>query len=98
MVFDPFAGLQLAQDFILFMVQLRRDELEDGSTDDLLWLIAEEPGSSLVPTRNDAIQVLTDDGVIGGIDDSCEVKTRIESSTGGSGTGIGRGAEAGLQI
>ena len=87
-VFDAFAGGDFAEDLGLFGLKLGRDEHEDGLADDLVRLIAEEPGGSGIPTGDDTLEILADDGVVGGVDDGGELQPgfdgrRSSSSWGG---------------
>ena len=71
-VIDALAGANPGEDDGLVGLQLVRDDSEDGGADHLLTGVSENPGSGGIPTGDPAGEVLADDGVVGGFDDSGE--------------------------
>ena len=59
------------------IVPLRRDQDGHRLADDFGGRIAEEPLGSFVPAGDDAIEVLTDDRVVRGLDDGGEPLHRL---------------------
>ena len=51
---------------------VRRNQLEDRGSDHLAGRIAEDRRGAAVPAGDDALDVLANDGVIGGLDDGRE--------------------------
>ena len=44
----------------------------DGLADDLGGGVAQDPLGGLIPARDDAVERLADDGIVGGFDDRCQ--------------------------
>src|SRR5690349_3935286 len=62
---DALAALKTGQDFGLLVLPVFRNyEFEDGLADRLFRRIAEQALRPLIPTHDDAVQVLADDRVI----------------------------------
>src|ERR1700748_457601 len=73
---DAFAAPNPLQDPRLFMLTIRRNQRQDRLADDFISGVAEEPFGGCVPTGDDDVESLADDGVIGRLDDSGESVTR----------------------
>ena len=71
-VIDALAGANPGEDDGLVGLQLVRDEGEDGGADHLLTGVSKDAGGGGIPTGDPAGEVLADDGVVGGFDDSGE--------------------------
>src|SRR5690348_54188 len=78
---DSFAGSELPEDLIFFVVQIFRNEPQHRAANDLLRGIAEHPIGSLIPALDHSIQIFADDGVIRGIDDGSKTKLAVINST-----------------
>src|ERR1039458_10703823 len=46
--------------------------------DDLVGQLAEERGGSSIPGGDDSFEVLADDGIVGGVDDRCELQSGFD--------------------
>jgi hypothetical protein len=77
-VLNALTLVQPADDGRLFFVQLRRDDGENGVADHFCRRIAEDAFGRRVPTGDDAVQVLADNGIFRGIDQ------RLQQGTGAS--------------
>src|SRR6478672_2613559 len=66
---DPLAAFQPRQNVRLLVLPTRRYQKHDRLADRFLRSVAEQALRALIPALNDAIEVLADDGVIGGIYD-----------------------------
>ena len=71
-VIDALAGANPGEDDGLVGLQLVRDDGEDGGADHLLTGVSKDAGGGGIPTGDPAGEVLADDGVVGGFDDSGE--------------------------
>src|SRR6201996_4095056 len=90
-MFDSLPSPQFAEDLLFYMLQLWRKETEDRLTHYLLCPIAEDALGRFIPADDDSVQVLTDDGIVGGIDDCGEMETRIYRRFRGRVGGVRRG-------
>ena len=77
-VVDAFAAPQPRQDVVFLRLPLGRDQHAHGPSDQLVGRIAEQALGRGIARLNDAVEVLRDDGVVGGIDDRREVRLRGE--------------------
>ena len=68
-VLDPLPAAEPLQDRGLLVLPLRRDDQGDRPADGLLGRVAEQPLGPGVPDRDDAVERLADDGVLGRLDD-----------------------------
>ena len=79
------AGPDLLED----LVHLRRafgvDQHRDRLPDDLVGRVPVDQLGGTVPARDDSVERLPDDGVVGGIDDGCEQPRPVVGSSGGTG-------------
>src|SRR5688572_6306375 len=66
---DAFPGPDLRQHFVLFTLAIRRDDAADRAADHFVRGVAEHSLGRAIPCLDDPIQVLTDDGVVGRLDD-----------------------------
>src|SRR3546814_5168175 len=57
------------QDLRFLVLMIRWNQDQDRLADDLVGRIAEEPLRTLIPARDDAVEVLAYDRVVGGLDD-----------------------------
>ena len=64
-VLDALAAPKPSEDVLLFPVQFRRDNPGDRLPYHFVGLVSENCGRTGIPRRDDAIQGLADDGVIG---------------------------------
>jgi len=64
------------QNVVLVSVQLGRDEPIYGSPYNFFGAIAEDPLGGRIPGQNGALQVLTDDRIVGGFDYGGEPRCR----------------------
>src|SRR5689334_19001335 len=71
---DAFAHSDSFQDVRHLILPVRRRDHRDVMADGLVGRIAQNPLSAGVPAPNDAVEVLTDDGVIGGFDNGGETR------------------------
>ena len=71
---DALAGPDAAEDVFLFIGPFGRNDKGNVSTDGLLRGVAEESLGGGIPTLDDAVQVLADDGIVGRIDDRRQVR------------------------
>src|SRR5262249_41656859 len=71
-VINSFACANSGQDTRLIIVQLRRNNGCDRLPDDFLCPVAEGAFRGLVPTGDDPVQILADDGIVGGSNDCRE--------------------------
>ena len=69
---DPLAAPDTRQDLGLLAAMVRGDDHGDRVADGLGGGVAEEPFGATVPALDDAVQVLADDGVVGGFDNGGE--------------------------
>src|SRR5256885_4389555 len=67
---------QLAQYLGLLAVQFGGDQLQNGLADDFLGRITEQTRCSRVPTGDDTAQILSDNGVVGGVHDGRKLQPR----------------------
>ena len=68
-VLDALARADALDDGVFFALQIGWDQGLDRFADHLFGQIAENPLRALVPAGDDAVEVLADDGVVGGFDD-----------------------------
>ena len=69
---NPFSGPDLGEDFKFNKAGVPPDEAQDGLTYDFVRCIAENPPGDIISAGNDSVEVLANDGVVGGIDDGSE--------------------------
>src|SRR6185437_311860 len=72
--FQPFPSLHAFDDVGFLTAQVRRNKHQDRLTDSLLGRVPKHALGSGIPAGDRAVQVLADDGVEGGIDNSGEKK------------------------
>src|SRR6185437_8993247 len=72
-VIDALTAPQLLQEALLLLVELGRDDRQDGFTDDLALGVPEESFRGRIPRGNPAVDALADDGIVGGFDDQGEL-------------------------
>src|SRR6201995_2586988 len=78
MMIDAFAGAEFAKDICFFVLQFRRNELQNRLANDLLRTVAEDARGCVVPTDDCAGQVFADDRIVRRVDDCREMETSIE--------------------
>jgi hypothetical protein len=71
-VINPLASSDARQDFAFLAPQLGRDQQRDRLADHLGRRIAEDAFGAFIPGGDDAVEVLADDGIVGGLDDRGE--------------------------
>ena len=71
-VVDRLAGADLGEDHVLFVLQLVGNQHADRLPDRLGRRVAEHPLGRRIPRRDDAVQILGDDRVVGRFDDRRE--------------------------
>jgi hypothetical protein len=76
-VVDALAAADAREDRILLADAIRRDHERDGPAQCLGGRIAEQLFGAAVPRRDDAVEILADDGVFGRLDDRCESQRGI---------------------
>ena len=62
---DALAASDMAEDVILLAVPLRRYQLENWLPDDFMRRITEYPFGAEIPRRDEAVQILADDCIVG---------------------------------
>src|ERR1700761_8648932 len=77
MMRDVFAVPYPGQNGSLFVVKLFRNELENGGSDHLFGGVSKDACRSLIPGGDPSIQVLANDGIVTGVNDSGEQVSRI---------------------
>ncbi len=77
-MFDAFPFLNTPQDVCLLVETVGGEKPGDGFADDFFGREAKDALGTLVPTRDDGIEILADDGVVTRIDDGGEEKFRWE--------------------
>src|SRR5690606_36529349 len=65
-VVDALPATYLGEDARLLRLAVRRQQDGDRPADHLVGAIAEQALGALVPTHDDAVEILADDGVVGG--------------------------------
>ena len=75
-VVDAFPAADARENRRLLVEPIGRDQDGDRPADDLFGLVAEKPLGALVPCRDDAVEVLADDGVVRGFHDRDEMLRR----------------------
>ena len=68
-VIDPLAAPDARKNLGLLAQPVMRDQDGDGPADDLLGLESEQPLRALIPSRDDPVEILADDGVFRGFHD-----------------------------
>ncbi len=71
---EALAGAEFGEDLVLLVLKVCGDEAENGLADDFFGGVAEHALRAVVPGADDAVEVLADDGVVGGIDDGGEAE------------------------
>src|SRR4051812_1897529 len=71
-VVDALAAAEALDDAGFFVPALTRDDEGDVLADRLIGAVSEHVFRTLIPTADDAVEGLADDGVVGGIDDRGE--------------------------
>ena len=70
---DGFAGTNSRQNHVFLALSIRGDDDADGPADHLAGGVAEYALGGAIPGGNVAVQILADDGVVGGFDDAGEM-------------------------
>src|SRR5579862_2492595 len=70
------ASPETTQNVCFFVPSILGDYQGDVLANRFFGCIAEQALRTLVPTRDDAVQILADDGIVGGINDSSQQPTR----------------------
>jgi hypothetical protein len=76
-VVDAFTAADARENSRLLVEQIRRNQDGDRPADDLRGFVSEQALGSAIPGPDDSIEILADDGVVGGFDDRGEVLGRL---------------------
>ena len=76
-VVDPLAASYAFEDHVLFQQAVSREQPGNRLTDHFLGCVSEDRLGSPVPARDDALERLADDRVVGAFDDSAEIGASI---------------------
>src|SRR6185295_13472144 len=71
-VIDALAAAKLLEDFGFFVEAIGRKEFRDGIADHFLGGVSEHAGGRWIPAADDAVEILGDNCVVGGVDDGLE--------------------------
>src|SRR5262249_16734559 len=70
---DAFAPTKTCKDVFFLVMERRRDDQQYRLSDGFFDRIAENSHSRFIPCLDDAGQILTDDGIVGGVDDRRQI-------------------------
>ena len=79
-VVHPFPFTQSCKNLLLLLQPVQRNDKRDGLANRFLRRPAEKTLRAGVPRLNDAIQVLADDGIVGGFDNRSKLDLRINQN------------------
>ena len=70
---EAFTAPNAGEDFHLLFVAIRWNQSHDRRADHFLGSVSEDAFRPEIPTGDDTVQVLSDDGVVGGSHDGCQL-------------------------
>ena len=74
---EALAATNARQNFRFLVLQVFRNDDGDRLADHLLGRIAEQPLGARIPADDDAVQILADDRIVGGFDNTGELPARL---------------------
>src|ERR1700722_7611392 len=74
---DSAPGSELSEDLVFLILEFLRNEPQNRLSYHLLRGVTEHPECSFVPSLDDTVQILADDGVLRGIDNRCQPESAV---------------------